>query len=213
MKKKIIGFVLAGALVLSGCSIDSTIEKQLSNAITEMNSAEKEYRDAQAKLTELEKSEQNLFNETMELTKEQRDELAIKVTELEEMLGQRLTHLEVEEKSIGKAKESVDELDAIIEQADEDDKKGIKILKTAVTNRYELHSAFVAEYKKLITYQKELYGMLVAEETGLVGLKDKVGEVNAQNKLVQLAVTSFNDATAKVNVLKDDVFTRLQKED
>lgn len=180
--------------------------------MTEMNSAEEDYRDAQVELTELEKSEQNLFKETMELTKEQRDELTTKVTELEELLGQRLTHLEEEEKSISKAKKSVDELDAIIEQADEKDKKSIEVLKTAVANRYELHSAFVAEYKKLITHQKELYGMLVAEETGLMGLKDKVGEVNAQNELVQSAVTSFNDATAKVNVLKDDVFTSLQKE-
>ncbi len=48
------------------------------------------YRDAQAELTELEKSEQELFNETMELTQEQQDELEIKVTELEELLGQRL---------------------------------------------------------------------------------------------------------------------------
>ena len=52
--------------------------------MTEMNNAEKEYREAQAELTELEKSEQQLFNETMELTQEQQEELTIKVAELEE---------------------------------------------------------------------------------------------------------------------------------
>ena len=65
--------------------------------------------------------------------------------------------------------------------------------------------------KNSTSLQKELYGMLIAEEIELKGLKDKVGEVNEQNEVVQLAVNSFNDATVKVNVLKEDVFSSLQK--
>lgn len=206
------GFVLAVTLVLSGCNSDSTIEKQLSITMTEMNNVEKEYRDAQGELTELEKLEQELFNETMELTQKQLDELKIKVTELEELLGQRLAHIEGEEKSISKARKSAAKLDAIIEQADTNAKKSIEQLKIAVTSRYELHSAFVVEYKKLASLQKELYGMLFFEETELMALKDLVGEVNAQKDVVQLAVTSFNDATVKMNVLIDDTIADLQKE-
>jgi hypothetical protein len=206
------GFVLAVTLVLSGCNSDSTIEKQLSITMTEMNNAEKVYRDAQGELTELEKLEQELFNETMELTQQQLDELKIKVTELEELLGQRLAHIEGEEKSISKARKSADKLDAIIEQADTNAKKSIEQLKIAVTSRYELHSAFVVEYKKLASLQKKIYGMLIFEETELMALKDLVGEVNAQKDVVQLAVTSFNDATVKVNVLIDDTIADLQKE-
>jgi chromosome segregation ATPase len=206
------GFVLAVTLVLSGCNSDSTIEKQLSITMTEMNNAEKVYRDAQGELTELEKLEQELFNETMELTQQQLDELKIKVTELEELLGQRLAHIEGEEKSISKARKSADKLDAIIEQADTNAKKSIEQLKIAVTSRYELHSAFVVEYKKLASLQKELYGMLISEETELMALKDIVGEVNTQKDVVRLAVTSFNDATVKVNVLIDDTIADLKKE-
>jgi chromosome segregation ATPase len=206
------GFVLAVTLVLSGCNSDSTIEKKLSITMTEMNNAEKVYRDAQGELTELEKLEQELFNETMELTQQQLDELKIKVTELEELLGQRLAHIEGEEKSISKARKSADKLDAIIEQADTNAKKSIEQLKIAVTSRYELHSAFVVEYKKLASLQKELYGMLISEETELMALKDIVGEVNTQKDVVRLAVTSFNDATVKVNVLIDDTIADLKKE-
>ena len=177
---------------------------------TKMNNAEQVYQDAQGELAELEKSEQELFNQAMELTQQQLGELEIKVAELEALLGQRLTHIEGEEKSISKASKSVDELDAIIEQVDGNVGKGLEELKRAVTNRYELHSAFVVEYKKLSSLQKELYGMLIAKEVELKGLKDKVGEVNEQNELVQLAVNSFNDATVKVNVLKEDVFSSLQ---
>ncbi|MBO0601079.1 YkyA family protein [Sporosarcina sp. E16_3] len=210
MRETIMGFILAITLMLSGCNSDSSIEKKLSATITKMNNAEQVYQDAQGELAELEKSEQELFNQAMELTQQQLGELEIKVAELEALLGQRLTHIEGEEKSISKASKSVDELDAIIEQVDGNVGKGLEELKRAVTNRYELHSAFVVEYKKLTSLQKELYEMLIAKEGELKGLKDKVGEVNEQNELVQLAVNSFNDATVKVNVLKEDVFSSLQ---
>lgn len=213
MRETIIGFILAVTLVLSGCTSDSSIEKQLSATLTKMNNAEQVYQDVQDELTELEKTEQELFNQTMQMTQQQLDELKIKVAELEELLGQRLTHIEGEEKSISKASKSVDELDAILEQVDETSGKGLEELKSAVTNRYELHSAFVFEYKKLISLQKELYGMLIAEEVELKVLQNKVGEVNEQNELAQLAVVAFNDATAKVNVLKDDTISNLQKEE
>lgn len=212
MRKSIIGFILAVTLMLSGCNSESSIEKQMSATLTKMNNAEQVYQDVQGELTALEKTEQELFNQTMQMTQQQLGELKIKVAELEELLGQRLTHIKGEEKSISKASKSADELDAIIEQVDGDVGKGIEELKRAVTNRYELHSAFVVEYKKLISLQKELYGMLIAEEVELKGLQNKVGEVNEQNKLARLAVISFNDATVKVNVLKEDVFSSLQKE-
>ena len=69
----------------------------------------------------------------MELTQQQKDELKIKVAELERLLGQRLTHIEGEEKSINKASKSVDVLDAISEKADGNVRKSIEELKTAVT--------------------------------------------------------------------------------
>ncbi|WP_188006696.1 Chromosome partition protein Smc [Sporosarcina sp. ANT_H38] len=213
MKKSSIGFVLAVTLVLFGCSSNSSIEKQLSTTMAKMNSAEKVSRDAQGELTELEKLEQELFYETMELSHEQLGEVKIKVTELEELLGQRLAQIKGEEKSIRKATKSMDELDVIIEQVDGDVKKSIEELKIAVSNRYELHSSFVVEYKKLTSLQKELYEMLVVVETRLMGLEDKVGEVNAQNEVVRSAVTSFNDATLKVNTLKDAAFVGLQDEE
>ncbi|MBO0585926.1 YkyA family protein [Sporosarcina sp. E16_8] len=212
MKKISMGFLLSVTLVLSGCNSDSSIENQLSVTLTKMNNAEHVYQDALAELTELEKSEQEIFNQTMELTQKQFDELEIKVTELEELLVKRLTLIEGEVKSVRKASKFVDELDAIIEQVDGNVGKDIEELKKAVTKRYELHSAFVVEYKKLTSLQKELYGILIAEGVELEGLKDKVGEVNEQNEVVQFAVISFNDATVKVNVLKDDTISGLQQE-
>jgi len=212
LKKNIMIVVISFVLLLSGCSFGTSVEKIVSDALAGMNSAEKEYRDGQVELTELEKSEQKLFNETMKLTQEQKEELKKNVTELESSLELRMGHIEKEEKSIKKAEDSIGSLDAAVKEADETTKKSIEQLKLAISKRYELHSVFISQYKELTTLQRELYEMLISEEIEMTVLRDKVGEVNSQNDLVKSAVTSFNDATGKMNLLKDKVFANFDKE-
>ena len=210
MKKVIMGCAAALTVFLSGCSFGTSIENQLSDTVIELNQIESKYKDVQSTLHDLEQKEQKLFNETMELTKEQRVELTAKVAELEDLLAQRLEHIEKEQSAIEKAKKSVSDFDAIIANADENDKKLIEELKSVVTSRYELHSLFVEEYKELATYQKELYEMLITENTEIIELKEQVKKVNAQNEVVQTAIDTFNKATVDVNELKDEVISGLQ---
>ena len=77
--------------------------------------------------------------------------------------------------------------------------------------RYDLHSTFIDEYKKLADIQKEFYGMLSDEDIQLEDLKKKVEEVNGQNAIVQTAISEFNEATKEVNSLKEEVFSSLEK--
>ena len=58
----------------------------------------------------------------------------------------------------------------------------------------------------LTTAQKELYDMLVNEKTGLANLETQVEEVNDQNEVVQLAITTFNESTEVVNSLQANLF-------
>ena len=97
MKKKVVSLVAIGMLALAGCSIGQSTEKQLSETLTKMNESEMEYRDAQSKLTELEKTEQNTFTETMELTREDVDKLRSNIGELEGLLDDRIALLDEEE--------------------------------------------------------------------------------------------------------------------
>ncbi|MBO1909954.1 YkyA family protein, partial [Microvirga sp. 3-52] len=138
------------------------------------------------------------------------EELKTKVSEAEESLEKRLTFLADEEKSMNKAKESVATFDEIIEKADEEKVKAeITELRDSVNNRYDLHSDFVENYTKLTDLQKELYGMLVDEETDVSKLQEKVIEVNKQNETVKEIINSFNEATGIVNKLKEDLFNKL----
>lgn len=213
MKKKVVSLVAIGLLALSGCSIGQSTEKQLSETLTKMNESETEYRDTQSKLTELEKAEQKTFTETMELTKEDVDKLSSKIDELEALLDDRLAFIDKEEAAMKEAEEFVKELDGIAENASDSESEQIVKLKDAAEKRYERHSAFIDEYKKLAAVQKEFYGMLAAKDVELDDLKQKVEEVNGQNAIVQSAISEFNEATKEMNSIKEDVFSSLKQDE
>lgn len=206
------GFVISAALILTGCSVGESVEKQLSDVLSGMYTAEQEYRDVQAEVSKLEKSEQELFTNVMKLTQGDKEELEVKVSELNALLDERVSYIDEEEASMKKANKFAESLDEIIIEADDDNYSKISELKKAVSERYELHSTFIAEYKKLVDFQKNLYAMLIDEATELPKLKDKVEEVNAQNQAVQLAINAFNESTGIVNGLKDDLFTSLEED-
>ncbi|MFC5588581.1 YkyA family protein [Sporosarcina soli] len=204
MKPKLI-YVLVISAMLAGCDFGSSADEQLKKVIDELNHMEMDYREAQETVFEYEQQEQQLFNETMELTKDRQEELAAKVAELKKLLGQRLAFLEKEEASIQEAKKSAMDLDNVLDDDDENNKKMIEQLKSVVNERYELHDAFVSEYKKLTTLQNELYEMLIDNRTGLSRLNEQVKEVNVQKEEVQSAISIFNEATTRVNALLEDI--------
>lgn len=203
--------MLSGILLLSGCSFGSTTDEELAKVLTEMNDAEEASNEAQAELNQLEQSEQDLFNKMMDLTQEEQEELKTKVTEIEELLKERLTYINEEEASVKKAKESVKALDSIVGKVEDAEKGEVEELRDTVNDRYELHSVFVEAYKKLTDSQQLLYKMLLEEDADLAKLEEQVDEVNNHNETVKSAIQDFNEATAKLNQLKDDTFSLLKK--
>ncbi|MDW0111924.1 YkyA family protein [Sporosarcina saromensis] len=213
MNKKIYSIIAVSVMALSACSIGSSTESQLSETLTKMNDSEAQYRSSQSTLTELEQTEQKTFTETMELTKEDVDQLRNKVAELEKSIEDRLAQLKEEEAAMHEAKGFVTELESIAEKASEAEKKKIEELNRAVQDRYDLHDQFIEAYRALSSQQKEFYALLVKENVELADLKEKVKEVNEQNEVVKDAIAKFNEATKIVNDLKQDVFSSLEKEE
>lgn len=203
--------MLSGILLLSGCSFGSSTDEELVKVLTEMNDAEEASSGAQEELNKLEQSEQALFNKMMDLTQEEQEELKTKVTEIEELLKQRLTYIEEEEAAVKKAKESVKSLDNIVGKVEDAEKDEVEELRDTVNNRYELHSVFIEAYKKLTDSQQLLYTMLLEEDADLAALEEQVDEVNKNNEIVTSSIEGFNEATVKLNQLKDDTFSLLKK--
>ena len=212
MKKYLMAFVFSGALLLSGCSYGESVEKQLSDILSEMYTAEQDYRDAQSELSKLEKEEQELFTNAMNLTQDQTEELEVIVVELKELRNKRISHINDEEASMKKANEFSGSLDSVLETIDEENKTEVNDLKKAVSDRYAFHSTFVTDYKKLLKLQEDLYVMLIDQTIEFPEIKAKVEEVNAQNVTVKSAIGEFNKSTGMVNSLKEGLFASLESE-
>ena len=110
-----------------------------------------------------------------------------------------------------KAKEMVSDFDKIEEKLETAEQKEIEKLKEAVRERYETHTSIVDEYEALTAMQKELYNMLVEEETNITTLNEQVGKINEQNEKVITAIKEFNEQTENVNEIRDEVYSNLKE--
>lgn len=208
MKKYILATGITSALLLSACSGPST-EEQLDAVLKDTFEAEKDYRETQGKMEELETAEQEKFQTIMALTQEQQEDVRANAEEALASVEERLELLETEKNSMDSAEEAFQEIDAVIEEADEDLKADLTALKTKMQERFDAHEQFAASYEELAADQKELYEMLLNEETELQLLQEKTVSVNAKNQEVQTAVTAFNDQTEQFNEMKNNLIEKM----
>lgn len=211
VKKYLLIITVFGALLLAGCSFNASTKDKVSKVLGEMYDAEGTYRDSQKELKVLEEEEQKLFTKTMELTQEEKDQLEENIAQLQEIVEERTEKIEQEKEAMEKAKEMVSDFDKIEEKLETAEQKEIEKLKEAVRERYETHTSIVDEYEALTAMQKELYNMLVEEETNITTLNEQVGKINEQNEKVITAIKEFNEQTENVNEIRDEVYSKLKE--
>lgn len=211
MKKVKIMVMISSLLLLAACS-GSGIREDLDQVLNDTFDAEEGYRSVQGDLEEREKTEQQLFEEIMALTQEQQDEVAEQAQEALDSADERLGFLQTEKESMQLAEENFAEIDSVIESAEEESVVAdLEALQVQMQERFASHDEFAEAYEELIVHQKELYEMLMDDESTLQMLQEKATEVNEQNEQVQMAVTEFNELTQQVNNLKDTTLENLSE--
>lgn len=208
MKRYILAAGISSALLLSACSGPST-EEQLDAVLKDTFEAEKDYRDTQSEMEKLETTEQENFESIMALTQEQQEEVRKNAEEALASVEERLQLLETENASMDSAEEAFQDIDAVIEETEEELKKDLTALKTKMHERFDAHEKFAVAYEELAAEQKELYEMLLNEETELQVLQEKTVTVNDKNKEVQNAVTAFNEQTEQFNEMKNNLVEKM----
>ncbi|WP_342600509.1 YkyA family protein [Psychrobacillus sp. FSL H8-0483] len=212
--KKIKYFVLVCVvLLLSACSLGGKTEEKLSNILSETYELESDYRDVQKLLAETELKEQANFQSMMELTKDQKEELTVQVEETAKLLEERLVLVEKEKAAINQASDKLADIKILIsETKEESEKASVEQVEEALKNRYDAYDNLTVQYTTLADLQENLYNMLIEEDVEISSVQEQVMEVNKQNEVVQQSVQNFNDLTAKLNQVKEEVFTSLQTE-
>lgn len=206
--------IFSSILLLAGCNFGESTEQKLSNILSEIYDQEADYRDVQEELAETESKEQANFQQMMELTKDQKEELATMVEDTATLLDTRLALVEKEAASLNSTSDGIKQISTLISETKEPSKKeNLKQIETALKERITAYEDVTINYNELATMQQDLYNMLVDDSADVTAIQEQVQEVNKHNELVKQSVQKFNDATERVNEVKEEVLTSLQKDE
>lgn len=85
-------------------------------------------------------------------------------------------------------------------------------METSLEERITAYEEVTTNYNELADLQQNLYNMLIDESADITVIQAQVQDVNMHNEVVKKSVEKFNEATARVNEVKEEVLTSLQKD-
>lgn len=196
-------FYFAFILFLSGCNPFQSTPEKIHEVLENVVEKEVLFEEQQAPLVQLEKDEQRLYQEIMELGTKNIEEIVKKADEAIKIVEERNVHMENEQKSLEASEKEFKKVKPLIEKIDD---TGIKDkadeLYSVMIERYNTHDELYSAYLQGLEQDKKLYNMLKAEERSLEELETQIVKINEIYEKVIAANEKFNDLTKEYNDTK-----------
>ncbi|MGS2776679.1 YkyA family protein [Robertmurraya sp. GLU-23] len=190
-------------LFLSGCSPFQSTPEKIHEVLEDVVAKEALFEEQQEPLVLLEKDEQRIYQEIMELGTKNLNDIVKKSDEAIEIVEKRRVHIENEQKSLEESEEEFKRVKPLIEQIDEKQVKNkADELFSVMTERYRTHDELYKAYTQGLEQDKNLYNMLKAEERSLGELEEQIVKINQIYEQVIAANEKFNDLTKDYNDTK-----------
>lgn len=196
-------FYFISILILSGCTPFQTTPEKIHEILENVVEKEILFEEQQEPLVQLEKDEQRLYGEIMELGTKNMDEIVRKSDEAIKIVDKRKVHMENEQKSLEASEKEFKKVKALIEKIDDDAIKAqADKLYAVMIERYRTHDELYSAYSKGLEQDKKLYNMLQAEERSLEELEAQIVKINEIYEKVIEHNGKFNDLTKEYNDTK-----------
>lgn len=190
-------------LILTGCNPFQSTPEKIHEILENVVEKEALFEKQQQPLVQLEKDEQRLYVEIMELGTKNIDEIVEKSEKAIEIVDKRKNHMDNEQKSLEESKEEFKRVKPLIEKIDEKQVKDkADQLYSVMTERYRTHDDLYTAYIQGLEQDKHLYNMLKAEERSLEKLEDQIVNINLIYQDVIAANEKFNKLTKEYNDTK-----------
>lgn len=190
-------------LFLSGCSPFQSTPEKIHEVLEDVVAKEALFEEQQEPLVQLEKDEQRIYEEIMELGTKNLNDIIKKSDEAIEIVEKRRVHIENEQKSLEESEEEFKRVKPLIEKIDEKQVKNkADELFSVMTERYRTHDELYKAYTQGLEHDKNLYNMLKAEERSLGELEEQIVKINQTYEQVITANEKFNDLTKEYNDTK-----------
>ncbi|MFP7252694.1 YkyA family protein [Terribacillus goriensis] len=207
MRKLGLGILLMGSAVgLTACN-NASPEEQVYNHLEETVSLESGYVEQQESLADLEKKEQDLYNEILQLGTDELDQIKSKSQEAIDVIGQRKDALAKEKESLDKAEAEFEEVDSIIDELENDDaKQEAQTLYETMEARYSAYDKLHEAYTKVLDEDNTLYDMFQQDDITQDELTSQIEKINAGYEEIKSANEEFNTQTEAFNEKKQQFY-------
>ena len=207
MSLKKISLLLIGFIVLlSACSSES-VEEQIHTHLEEAVTLEEGFKSQQSEITALEKQEQEIYSQIIDLGMDDLDEITKLSEDALTIIDEREEKLNIEKESIASAQEEFQSIEELIEGIEEEAVKttGEEMFQTMMS-RYAAYEELYAAYTESLGFEKELYTMLQDEELEQEALNEHIAKINESYETILAANDQFNEHTIAYNELKKEFY-------
>ncbi|WP_188454538.1 YkyA family protein [Virgibacillus oceani] len=205
-KKAIVILAILCIILLSACTGASTkdeIYDHLEKAVTLEDAFEKQ----QDSIVELEKEEQQLYSQIIDLGMDEFDKIKQLSKQAIESIEKRTDKIKLEKESIDASKEEFQEIKELIADLEEDKvRKKANEMYDVMMNRYEAYEKLNNAYNNSLKLEKELYTMLQDKDMKQEKLTDHISNINESYQKVLDANDKFNASTTDYNALKKEFY-------
>jgi DNA repair exonuclease SbcCD ATPase subunit len=207
LRKLGLSILLIGSAVgLTACN-NASPEEQVYNHLEETVSLESGYVDQQEPLTKLEKQEQDLYNEILQLGEDELDQIKSKAKEAIDVIGQRRDALEKEQESLEKAQAEFEEIESVIPDLEnEEAKQKAESLYDTMEARYNAYDKLHSAYTTALDQDEKLYELFQKEDISQDELTAQIEEINASYENIKTANDGFNKQTEAFNEQKQQFY-------
>ncbi|MFC2950255.1 YkyA family protein [Virgibacillus sediminis] len=191
---------------LTACNSESA-EMQIHNHLEEAVTLEKGFEEQQTEITELEKREQELYNQIADMGMDELEKIQEVSEQAIEVIDEREEKIEIEKDSIEDSKEEFKEIEPLLEELEEEEvQAAAQEMYDVMDDRYAAYDTLYEAYKESLELERELYRMLSTENLEQDKLTDHIHTVNESYERVLQANEQFNNETVEYNALKQEFY-------
>ncbi len=197
MNKKVIMSIASAACLLAACG--GTPEEQAVDVFEEAAQAESEFVKQQETLSDLEKKEQNIFQDMMAVSKEEESKIKELGEEADKKLKERAEVFAKEQEAMEKSASAIEELDELGNIEGERLNEQLGELRKTAGARYKEYGEIETLYTENIELNEKLFDMMEDKEAKLKDVEGQLEKINAGSEKLIQANEKFNQLTNQFN--------------
>lgn len=198
-------FILA--MILSACSGTTSTEDKIYEHLEEAVRLESSFEEQQNDITALEKEEQEIYSQIIELDMSEFDKIKDSAQQAIEIIETRSEKIEIEKESINSSQEEFEKINSLIGELKEQDVKDkAEEMYSVMMDRYDAYDAMHEAYLRSLEEEEKLYTLLQNEDVTEDDLKDQIAIINNTYQEVLDGNDQFNTNTVTYNELKKEFY-------